>query len=127
MNLYIVGATGLVGRKLIEILNDSNLEFEEMCLFSSKRSAGERIKYKDKYLVVKSEINEIKPKNGVVILCVDKSISKVFYFFFISFCSHFSNSSPVFFFHSLNSKVQKVLFYHMEVFSNNDFSNLKKD
>ena len=60
MNLYIVGATGLVGRKLIEILNDSSLEFEEMCLFSSKRSAGERIKYKDKYLVVKSEIDEIK-------------------------------------------------------------------
>lgn len=77
MNLYIVGATGLVGRKLIEILNDSSLEFEEMCLFSSKRSAGERIKYKDKYLVVKSEIDEIKPKNGVVILCVDKSVSKV--------------------------------------------------
>ena len=77
MNLFIVGATGLVGRKILEILNESSLEFDEISLFSSKISEGKRIKYKDKYLVVKSEINEIKPKNGVVILCVDKSVSKV--------------------------------------------------
>ena len=76
MNLYIIGATGLVGRKLIDVLSDSKLELDEICLFSSKRSSGERIKYKDKYLVVKSEIDEIKPKNGVVILCVDKNVSK---------------------------------------------------
>lgn len=76
MNLYIVGATGLVGRKFIEILEKEDEGIEQIFLFSSKKSEGKKIKYKDRYLEVKSNFEEFEPKKGVVVLCTPSSVSK---------------------------------------------------
>ena len=51
--LAIVGATGLVGRTLLEILEEKNLPIYEYVLFSSKKSAGTVINFKNKTYVVK--------------------------------------------------------------------------
>ena len=37
----IVGATGLVGRSVIQVLNEKNLPIESFGLFATKKSAGE--------------------------------------------------------------------------------------
>ena len=71
-----MGATGVVGRKLLEILESENINGDKINLYASKRSAGKLIRYKDKYLTVKSEIDEKKLKKGLFVLCVDKEVSR---------------------------------------------------
>ncbi len=52
MNFAIIGATGNVGRKTIEILEKSSLDIEQLFLVASKNSSGKKIKFKDKELTV---------------------------------------------------------------------------
>ena len=52
MNLAIVGATGNVGRKTIEILEKSKMAISNLYLVASKKSADTKIKFKDKELIV---------------------------------------------------------------------------
>ena len=40
MKIAIVGATGNVGRKIIEVLEQKKLLVEDLCLLASKKSAG---------------------------------------------------------------------------------------
>ena len=48
MNIAIVGATGNVGRKILEVLERKELVIDNLYLLASSRSAGSRIKFKDK-------------------------------------------------------------------------------
>ena len=48
MNLAIIGATGNVGRKTIEVLEKSKIQIDELFLVASKKSAGVKIKFKKK-------------------------------------------------------------------------------
>lgn len=54
MNLAIIGATGNVGRKTIEILEKYNLSFNELFLVASNKSAGSKILFKGKEIEVQS-------------------------------------------------------------------------
>ena len=76
MNINIVGATGVVGRKLLGVLEENNFDFNKIKLFATKKNEGKQIKYKDKYLTVGSEFCENELKNGLFVLCVDKTVSK---------------------------------------------------
>jgi len=49
----IVGATGAVGREMIEILEERNFPVSELVPLASERSEGERVQFKGKSLVVK--------------------------------------------------------------------------
>ncbi len=57
VKVAIVGATGLVGRSFLKILEEFNLPINEYKLFASKKSAGKSTKFFDKEYV----INELKP------------------------------------------------------------------
>ncbi len=48
MNIAIVGATGNVGRKLLEVLERTNFEFSEIYLIASDKSLGKKITFKNK-------------------------------------------------------------------------------
>ena len=48
MNIAIVGATGNVGRKIIEILEKKKLGIENLFLLASKNSEGKKISYNGK-------------------------------------------------------------------------------
>ena len=50
--LAVVGATGLVGRTAIKVLEEKNLPISEYAFFASKRSAGKVVKLFDKEYVV---------------------------------------------------------------------------
>ena len=48
MNIAIVGATGNVGRKTLEVLESKNFPIKELYLVASPRSVGQKVVYKDK-------------------------------------------------------------------------------
>ena len=48
MNIAIVGATGNVGRKLIEVLEKKNFPISELFLIASSKSVGKKISYSGK-------------------------------------------------------------------------------
>ena len=52
MNLAIIGATGNVGRKTIEVLEKSEIEIENLYLVASKKSAGKKLKFKNKDIII---------------------------------------------------------------------------
>ena len=53
MNFAIIGASGNVGRKTIEILEKSNLSIDNLFLVASSKSAGKKIKFKKKKSLLK--------------------------------------------------------------------------
>jgi aspartate-semialdehyde dehydrogenase len=48
MNIAIVGATGNVGRKILEVLEKLNFKFSELYLIASDKSIGKKITFKNK-------------------------------------------------------------------------------
>ena len=54
MNFAIIGASGNVGRKTIEILEKSKISFKDLYLVASKKSAGKKIKFRDREIVIES-------------------------------------------------------------------------
>ena len=54
MNFAIIGATGNVGRKTIEILEKSNIQISNLFLVASEKSKGKKIKFKGKEIQIES-------------------------------------------------------------------------
>lgn len=62
-NIAIVGATGNVGRKFLDILEEKNFPINELYLFASKKSNGTYLKFKNNDYLVQETIEEnIKDK-----------------------------------------------------------------
>ena len=54
MNFAIIGASGNVGRKTIEILEKSKLSFGELFLVASSKSEGKKIKFRNKEIIIEN-------------------------------------------------------------------------
>ena len=54
MNITIVGATGNVGRKIIEVLEKKNFSINNLYLVASSKSAGLKLKFKGKEIKVEN-------------------------------------------------------------------------
>ena len=54
MNITIVGATGNVGRKIIEVLENKNFPTDNLYLVASSKSAGLKLKFKGKEIKVEN-------------------------------------------------------------------------
>ena len=52
MNFAIIGATGNVGRKTIEVLEKSKIEIDDLFLVASEKSAGQKLVFKKKEIIV---------------------------------------------------------------------------
>lgn len=57
-NVAIVGATGNVGRKFLEILEERNFPIKTLYLFASKRSAGSKLKFKENEILVEETLEK---------------------------------------------------------------------
>lgn len=57
VNVAIVGATGMVGRTFLKVLEERNFPIENLYLFSSARSAGSKVEFAGKEYTVE-ELNE---------------------------------------------------------------------
>ncbi|MEA1972876.1 MAG: Asd/ArgC dimerization domain-containing protein, partial [Candidatus Cloacimonadota bacterium] len=53
MKLAIVGATGLVGKMMLKVLNERKIPISELHLFASSNSAGTSITFRDKKHIIK--------------------------------------------------------------------------
>ncbi len=51
-HVAICGASGVVGRKMLQVLHERNFPFESLTLFASKRSAGKTLSYAGKDYVI---------------------------------------------------------------------------
>ncbi|RQD70028.1 MAG: aspartate-semialdehyde dehydrogenase [Tindallia sp. MSAO_Bac2] len=52
LNIGVVGATGAVGRKILDILLERKLDIEELHCFASERTAGEKLDWNGRLVVV---------------------------------------------------------------------------
>ena len=51
-NVAVVGATGMVGRKMLQVLSERKLPIGELYLFASAKSAGKQIEFMGKNYTV---------------------------------------------------------------------------
>ena len=63
IRLAIVGATGLVGRTVLKVLEEKKLPIDEYVLFASKNSAGNKLKFMDRDYIVQ-ELNDLSFDSG---------------------------------------------------------------
>ena len=80
MNIAIVGCTGMVGRKFIEVVQERDLRADEFYLFASAKSAGTKISvFGKEYTVIElTKENVIDKKIDIALFSAGASVSKEF-------------------------------------------------
>lgn len=76
-NIAVLGATGVVGREILKVIEEIELPYNEIKLLSSARSAGKKVEFMGKTLTVE----EAKPESfdgvNIVLASAGASTSKV--------------------------------------------------
>ena len=78
MKIAIVGATGNVGRKIIEVLEQKKLLVEDLCLLASKKSAGTELLFNGKKIKVQSLEDFDFSKVDITFFSAGKKISEAY-------------------------------------------------
>ena len=76
MNFAIIGASGNVGRKTIEILEKSKISFKELYLVASKKSVGKKIKFREKEIEIENLENYNFSKAQITIFAAGSQIAE---------------------------------------------------
>ena len=76
MNITIVGATGNVGRKIIEVLENKNFPIDNLYLVASSKSAGLKLKFKGKEIKVENLETFDFSKGNITFFSAGSEISK---------------------------------------------------
>ena len=75
MNIAIVGATGLVGQVILEILEKFEFDFDNIYAIASKKSIGKSIKFRDQEITIISIENSVEKEIDVAIFSAGKELS----------------------------------------------------
>ena len=75
MKLAVVGATGLVGTEILEVLAEHDFPYDELLLVASERSLGKQIEYKGKKHTVISLADAVAAKPEIAIFSAGGSTS----------------------------------------------------
>ena len=76
MNIAIVGATGNVGRKILEVLEKRNLPIDDLYFVASSKSAGSKLKFKGKDIEVENLENFDFSKANITFFSAGGKISE---------------------------------------------------
>ena len=76
MNFAIIGASGNVGRKTIEILEKSKISFKELFLVASAKSAGKKVKFREKEIEIENLENYDFSKAQITIFAAGSEVAK---------------------------------------------------
>jgi len=76
MNFAIIGASGNVGRKTIEILEKSKIPFKDLYLVASKKSEGKKIKFREREIEIENLENYDFSKAQITIFAAGRDIAK---------------------------------------------------
>ena len=77
MNLAIIGASGNVGRKTIEILEKSKISFDKLFLVASSKSSGKKITFKGKEIEIEDLNNYDFSKAQITFFAAGSQIAKI--------------------------------------------------
>lgn len=75
MNLAIIGATGLVGEEMLKVLDQRKIQFTNLTLVSSKKSAGKSINFQEKSYQLISIEDALKKELDIAIFSAGKEVS----------------------------------------------------
>ena len=76
MKVAIIGATGLVGKKIIEVLDQRNYPVSELKLFASIKSEGVKVAFREKEIEVHSLADSTFKGLDIAFFAVDVPIAK---------------------------------------------------
>ena len=77
--IAIVGSTGLVGRTVLKVLEEKNFDNCTYTLFSSKKSAGTKLKFLGQnYIIQELAENSFDANFDYAIFCAGGSVSEKF-------------------------------------------------
>src|SRR4051812_24182046 len=76
MKVAVVGATGLVGTKMLQVLAERNFPVTELFPVASEKSIGKKIKFKDKEYAVIGMEDAISRKPDIALFSAGGSTSK---------------------------------------------------
>ena len=76
MNLAIIGATGNVGRKTIEVLEKSKIKIDKLFLVASEKSAGQKLSFKKKEITIEQLEKYDFSKAEITIFAAGSEIAK---------------------------------------------------
>ena len=80
MNIAIIGATGNVGRKILEVLEFKKLSIDNLYLVASSKSVGQKINFRGKELeVFNLETFDFSNVQICFFFCRWKNISRICY------------------------------------------------
>lgn len=75
MKIAIIGATGLVGRKMLQVLEERNFQFEELYLAASDKSIGKKVEFMNKEYSLMSMQDVVEKKPDIAIFSAGGSTS----------------------------------------------------
>ena len=76
MNLAIIGATGNVGRKTIEVLEKSKIKIDNLYLVASEKSAGQKLKFNNRDIIIQQLEKYDFSKAEITIFAAGSEIAK---------------------------------------------------
>jgi aspartate-semialdehyde dehydrogenase len=76
MKLAIVGVTGLVGRKMLEVLDEFNFPVDDLLPVASSRSAGKKVEFRGKEYTIIELKQAVSLKPDIAIFSAGGSVSK---------------------------------------------------
>ena len=79
MKIGILGASGAVGRQMIQCLEESELQVDELKVFASERSAGQQILFNDEQLTLQVLKEEDLSDLDYVLGAVSNELSRQYY------------------------------------------------
>ncbi|UJL47979.1 aspartate-semialdehyde dehydrogenase [Virgibacillus sp. NKC19-16] len=75
-NIAVVGATGAVGQKIIQILENKDFPINELKFLSSERSAGKKIQFKGKEITIEAAVPNSFAGVDIALFSAGGSVSK---------------------------------------------------
>tara|TARA_B100000945_G_scaffold11594_1_gene9115 strand:+ start:2173 stop:3162 length:990 start_codon:yes stop_codon:yes gene_type:complete len=75
MNLAIIGATGLVGKEMLKVLDQRKIQFTYLTLVSSKKSVGKSLNYQEKSYQLISIEDALEKELDVAVFSAGKEVS----------------------------------------------------
>ena len=75
-NIAVLGATGVVGREILKVIEETNLPYNEIKLLSSAKSAGTEVEFMGKTLIVEEATPESFVGVNIVLASAGASTSK---------------------------------------------------
>jgi aspartate-semialdehyde dehydrogenase len=75
-NIAILGATGMVGREVLKILEQRRFPVKELFLFASERSEGMTMPFRDQEVEVRADYESFIEQTDLAFSCLDETLAR---------------------------------------------------